>query len=127
MNTARGFTEPLLALLCEGFELSALWAKSFEYRQRLKELEGRRQPIALGISEPPFFHGSPGEYWWDAPERDPHLGQGTHEALSQPPFPQIPTDSAWGAGGECSTDYQEDCAVRLKIIGPPNQDLVTER
>lgn len=87
-----------------------LWAKSFEYRQRIKLLEGRRQPISLGISELSFTMC---------------LGQGTHRSPSQPLFPQIPTDSAWGTGGVHNTDYQEDCAVRLKITGPPNRDLVT--
>lgn len=37
----------------------------FECKQRIKQLEGRRQPVSLEISGALFFHALPGEYWKD--------------------------------------------------------------
>lgn len=53
---------------------------------------------------------------------------GTGHAQSYQPAPAAlnATESAWGLVGVHSTEFQEDCTVVLKIIGPANQDLVTE-
>lgn len=50
-----------------------------------------------------------------------------HTQSSQPaPASLNTTESAWGAGGVDSTNFQGGCAVVLKIIPPAIQDLVTE-
>lgn len=121
-STAHGFTEPLLALLCEGFEISALWAKSFEHRQRIRKEGG--SPYHWGFQRLPFSMVH--QVNTGGMLRGTRVWDRTHtEHPASPCFHKYQLISAWGAGGVHSTDYQEDYAVRLKIIGLPNQDLVT--